>query len=267
LTKIVAVPWETDMRRVAANDSSETWERLLSELDQSAAVDSFAVKITGRSRSLEISRRIESIIRRGYSIENAAESGDVLTLVPRPSGVLFLVSELTSVDSARSYGQSRHFRTYCVALDMSSESMQRLHSVATDEIWAPGDFMGSRGVTEFVVELIASRGIDVVHIVTSKSGVDMIPTLRYCYPGLRFIVEIGDGSAQGDVFVSYVSCRYGNIVDAFISPSTEVAQKLKELHVTSSKIWTRAETETDDLSFGMSFIEGLYGQLIVSSAT
>jgi hypothetical protein len=261
------VPWETDMRHVAANDSSETWERLLSEVDKSAAVDRFAVKITGRSKSPEISSRIEKIISCGYSIENAAESGDVLTLIPRPSGVLFLVSELASVDTSRFSGPSRHFRTYCVAPDMSSEGMQHLPSVAIDEIWAPGDYMGSRGVTEFVVELIANRGIDVVHIVASKSGVDMIPTLRYCYPGLRFIVEIVDGSAQSEVFVSYVSCRYGNIVDAFISPSAEVAQKLKDLHVTSSKVWTPAETEAHDASFAMNFIEGLYGQLIVSSAT
>jgi hypothetical protein len=255
------------MRHVAANDSSETWERLLSEVDQSAAVDRFAVKITGRSKSPEISRRIEKIISRGYSIENAAEGGDVLTLVPRPSGILFLVSELTSAESFLFHNQSRHFRTYCVAPDLSSDSMQRLPSVSTDEFWTPGDFMGSRGGTEFVVELIANRGIDVVHIVTSKSGVDMIPTLHYCYPGLRFIVEIVDGSAQSEVFVSYVSCRYGNIVDAFLSPSAEVAQRLKGLHVTSSKVLTQAETEAHDLSFAMSFIEGLYGQLIVSSAT
>ncbi len=35
---------------------------------------------------------------------------------------------------------------------------------------------------EFVTEVIAGRGVDVVHIVTSKSAVDMIPTLRYSYP-------------------------------------------------------------------------------------
>jgi len=267
MAKIVTVPWQKDVRHVAASDSNETWESLLSEVDQSASLDRFAVKVTGSSTSPEISEHIEKIIGHGYSIEQESGDGDGLTLVPRPSGVLYLVSELPRLDVSPVYGQSRHFRTYCVVLDMSSEGEEHLDSVAVDEIWTAEEFVGSRGFIEFVVELIASRGIDVIHVVGSKSGVDMIPTLRYSYPGLRFVVEISEKLEDSEVFVSYVCCRYGNVVDRFFAPNEEVARRLKELYVTPSKILTLVGTEARDLSSPGNVIEDVYGQLVVASLT
>jgi hypothetical protein len=69
------------------------------------------------------------------------------------------------------------------------------------------------------------------------------------------------------VFVSYVCCRYGNVVDRFFAPNEEVARRLKELYVTPSKILTLVGTEARDLSSPGNVIEDVYGQLVVASLT
>ena len=65
------------------------------------------------------------------------------------------------------------------------------------------------------MELIATRSIDVVHIVNARLGFDLIPALKLAYPPVQVVVQFHGEEPDGGDPIRYVASRYDNLVDAY----------------------------------------------------
>jgi hypothetical protein len=133
------------------------------------------------------------------------------------------------------------------------------------ELWDLDDFIGGDRAAEFVIEFLANREVDIVHIVTSKFGADLLPAVRYCYSRMKVVVDVGDGGAQSQVFSAYVASRYGNLVDVFVTSSATASEELEAAHVSSSKIRRVPRSiDAETQAAVTSEIQTLYHELIGS---
>jgi len=257
------------MRHVALHDSSETWRDLIREVDSRPLHERFAVVVSGAPNPALGSGRVEDLILRGYSLDHEAASADVVMLVPMPTGILLLASDVpeAGVRGSDAPAPTPRFRSYCVVLDARAEDPEEPEApVSADEVWTLDDYIESRGTAEFVMELVAGRGIELVHIVNAKSGVDLLPTLRSGFPRLKVVVEVSDEMGGGATFATYATSRYGNLVDAFIVKDPKFTKQLTDCHITSSRIRLMSEPRCEPVRSGFtpSAVEGLYGELIAS---
>jgi hypothetical protein len=202
---------------IAVTDTDEDWSGLLAEIDRSAADGRAPVRVTlGAPGEMQISR-VASVITRGYSIDHA-EAEHQVVLAPKPGGVLYLVSELDDQDAAPQWlpgVEESSFRQFLLGTEISAVRFAEMASNFPGECWHLDTFMGAASIPEFVMEFVASREIDVVQIVDSRFGLDLLPALRFSYPRLRAVMDVGLAGAQGSVLATYATSRYGNLVDAF----------------------------------------------------
>jgi hypothetical protein len=116
------------------------------------------------------------------------------------------------------------------------------------------------------MEFIGSRGIDLVQVVNARFGVDMVPAVRAGYPSTRVVVDMGAKSGQGRVWLSYVTSRYGNVIDMFCAAQPDVGE-LEAAGVSTSRIcfWGTDHTGTDEAIAALHM--EAYGRLIAALVT
>jgi glycosyltransferase involved in cell wall biosynthesis len=105
-----------------------------------------------------------------------------------------------------------------------------------DEIWPLPDLMRGSEFPPFILGFIESRHIEVVHIMNSRLGYDLMPDMR-CLPNPPAVVvqhhaEEHDRSG----YVRYVAARYGNLVDAFSVTSQQLAEAMTDYDVSRSRM-------------------------------
>ena len=86
------------------------------------------------------------------------------------------------------------------------------------------------------MEFIGSREIDVVQVVNARLGVDLVPTLRSAYPSVRVVVDVDGESAPGRVWLTYITSRYGNVVDAFFAWQLDDVARLEAALVSPTRV-------------------------------
>ena len=107
------------------------------------------------------------------------------------------------------------------------------------------------------MDFIATRGIDVVHIVNARLGFDLIPALKLAYPPVQVVVQFqGEEPDEGD-FIRYVTSRYDNLVDAYSVTNRDAAPLLHDNWVSPRKIHVIPQ-RTGDAH------RALYGALVAS---
>jgi hypothetical protein len=177
--------------------------------------------------------RLGDLIARGYSVE---EGGGAM--VPRPAGVLYLVSSPADegVPTWISHVPTGNFRQHVIAVDASEEAFAQLSSGGAGESWHLDAIMHRGGWAEFIMEFVGGREIDVVQVVAACFGVDLVPALRAAYPSIKVVVDAGADGVQGPAWITYVTSRYGNVIDAFCTPRPAVAATLERTGVSASRI-------------------------------
>jgi hypothetical protein len=258
------VTWEKATRQISLSLSATEWTELLREVDQLGPEHRFRCALSGQADSGLTSVRLGELIGRGFSWEECGSSGRS-ALVPRPAGVLYVVSPLDAQDevpSWMSHLSPHHFRQYLLAVDTADEAFVDLASLCAGESWHLDAFVRRDAWAEFIMEFIASREIDLVQIVTSRLGVDLIPALRAAYPFIRVVVDTGRESAHGQVWLTYVTSRYGNVIDAFCTPQPAVAAALHAEGVSPSRIhlWRAEEGKRDESAAALH--RETYGRLL-----
>jgi hypothetical protein len=253
---------ERDTRRISPSDPGASWKDLLQEIHGLQPEDRFNVELTTNPNGELETERVGALVSEGYSFES--DSNESLVLVPRPCGVLYVFSPFGKNNSppvwiARVPGSS--FRQYLLGLNASEETFALFAPECVEESWHLDAFVRPSAWAQFIIEFIGSRKIDLVQVINAPIGVDLSPTLDSAYPFVRLVVDIGE---TGPAWPTYVSSRYGNLVDAFVTPHPEAVGALEASHISPSKIWSlEVEHWQDDEAVGAMHAQ-LYGQLIAA---
>lgn len=184
-------------------------------------------------------RAAAALIAQGYSI--AAADGPSVTLRPSASSILYLAPWLTvggadkaTVDWFRHIGRDS-FRRFLVTTAPGDNSRFGDCEALADEAWCLPELMSRDRIPQFLAELIANRGIDLVHIMNSKIGIDLMPALKLAYPDLPIVVQF-HGPEEAGGYPRYAVSRYGNLVDAYSVASDEMGRILTGYGVSPSRI-------------------------------
>ena len=86
------------------------------------------------------------------------------------------------------------------------------------------------------MEFIAGRGIDLIEMATSRLALDLVPAARMAFLDIKFIVDLGTDSGLRWDDCTYVTSRYGNLVDAYVTDSAAVVERLQTQYIPAIKI-------------------------------
>ena len=139
-------------------------------------------------------------------------------------------SDRNTVDLLRWLDRDR-FR---VILATTQESRnRRLAEVSgyVDEIWALPELVPGGRFPTLLLDLIATREVDVVHIMNSRLAFDLLPDVVSLPNAPGILVQLHVEEADRSGYVRYVTTRYGNLVDAWSVSSRNLARILEEYGV------------------------------------
>jgi glycosyltransferase involved in cell wall biosynthesis len=102
---------------------------------------------------------------------------------------------------------------------------RRLAEIAdlAEEIWVLPDLMPAERMPAFILDFIVSREIEIVHLMNSRLGFDLLPDIAALPspPGIVVMLHVEEADRSG--YVRYVTTRYGNLVDRFSLTSRHLA--------------------------------------------
>lgn len=104
------------------------------------------------------------------------------------------------------------------------------------EVWPLPDLMAGAAMPRFLFDLIDSRGVEVLHIMNSRLGYDLLPDLGCLPRPPQVVVQLHVEEADRSGYVRYVTTRYGNLVDAFSVTSEHLAEAVHGYGVPRGKI-------------------------------
>jgi hypothetical protein len=233
-----------ETRHISLSLPAEEWAALLGEIDQREQEDRFRCSLSDHSENPLATARVGELIARGYSW---GERGG--GLVPRPAGVLHIASSLAAHEDMAtwiSHMPAQSFRQHVVAVDIGGAAFARFSPPSGAESWHLSALMHRGGWAQFIMEFIASREIDVVQIIAACFGADLVPALRAAYPSIRVVVDTGGEGVSDDAWLTYVTSRYGNVIDAFCTPQSAAAATLRSSGVSASRIHTWSAEHGDE---------------------
>ena len=105
-----------------------------------------------------------------------------------------------------------------------------------EEIWALPDLMPGSEFPSFILGFIESRGVELVHIMNSRLGFDLMPDMRCLPDPPAVVVQLHAEEPDRSGYVRYVASRYGNLVDAFSTVSQQLADAMLDYDVARSRL-------------------------------
>lgn len=219
--------------RVEADPAATTSADLLAELDAPKAIpitDPVAETIDA----------VASLIADGYSVTSV--EGQAVTVVSEPTGVLYLAPWMTigGADKATldwfRYIQPHSFRRYLLTTLASDNALFNQCDTLADEAWCLPEVIDRQAIPQFVIDFIATRRIDVVHIMNSKMGYDLIPAIKLAFPYISIVIQLHCESSDRGGYPRYVASRYENLVNAYSVISEDMKTCMVEYHVSPAKV-------------------------------
>jgi glycosyltransferase involved in cell wall biosynthesis/GT2 family glycosyltransferase len=105
-----------------------------------------------------------------------------------------------------------------------------------EEVWPLPELMSGSRIPRAVLDLVHTREIEVLHLMNSRLGYDLLPDLRCVANPPRVVVQLHVEEAERTGYVRYVTTRYGNLVDAFSVTSEHLAEAVHGYGVPRDKI-------------------------------
>ncbi len=115
---------------------------------------------------------------------------------------------------------------------------RRLGEIAelAEEVWVLPDLMSAEEMPAFILDFVVSRQIEVVHLMNSRLGFDLLPDLTSIPGAPGIVVHLHVEEADRSGYVRYVTTRYGNLVDRFSVTSNHLAGAVQEYGVPHDRI-------------------------------
>ncbi len=89
---------------------------------------------------------------------------------------------------------------------------------------------------EFILGFIESRGVEVVHIMNSRLGFDLLPDMTCLPRPPAVVVQMHAEEPDQTGYVRYVTRRYGNLIDAFSVTSEHLKSTVAGYEIPPSRI-------------------------------
>ena len=234
---------------VVADDSDERWAEL--EASALAGVDDgeyLLLTSLGSDGHQPVPRplvdvwtaRLERLLSAGFTLHRRTRGA--VSFRRAPTSVLYLAPWLTFGGSDKgTIDWLRHlpggaFRRYLLTTQPSANELFGTAEQLAEEAWALPDLMPGSAMPGFIINFVATRNIDVVHIMNSRLGFDLLPALKAAYPHLRTVVQLHVEEEDRSGYCRYVTTRYGNLVDAFSVTSEDLRHKLRRYDVAPSRL-------------------------------
>ena len=95
-----------------------------------------------------------------------------------------------------------------------------------EEVWVLPDVMAGDDMPAFILGFVESRGVEIVHIMNSRLGFDLLPDLATlgCPPAT--VAQLHAEEAGHGGYVSYAAERYAGLIDRFSVISEHLARRL-----------------------------------------
>src|SRR3954447_14954710 len=104
------------------------------------------------------------------------------------------------------------------------------------EVWSLPDVMAGQHMPGFIFDFIATRGIEVVHIMNSRLAYELLPDLAALPNKPAVVVQLHVEEQDRSGYVRLVTRRYGNLVDAFSVTSEHLGGAVAGYGVPRSRI-------------------------------
>jgi glycosyltransferase involved in cell wall biosynthesis len=144
-------------------------------------------------------------------------------------------TDKNTIDWFRKVDRER-FAPYLITTQTSEN--RRLEEVDeyAEEIWVLPDLMGAEEMPAFVLDFVVSRKIEVVHLMNSRLGFDLLPDMTGIPGAPGIVVQLHVEEADRSGYVRYVTTRYGNLVDRFSVTSHHLAAAVEDYGVPPERI-------------------------------
>src|SRR3954447_16106515 len=97
-----------------------------------------------------------------------------------------------------------------------------------EEVWVLPDVVAGDDMPQFILGFVESRGVEVVHIMNSRLGIDLLPDLATLQRPPATVVQLHAEEPGHGGYVSYAGARYAGLVDRFSVTSEHLAATLRE---------------------------------------
>jgi glycosyltransferase involved in cell wall biosynthesis len=144
-------------------------------------------------------------------------------------------SDRNTVDLARWLDRDRY--RLIVATTQESRN-RRLPEIAryAEEVWPLTEIVPGGRMPSLLMDIVAARGVDIVHIMNSRIGFQLLPDLSALPEPPGVLVQLHVEEADRSGYVRYVTTRYGNLVDQWSVSSRHLAGIVEDYGVLADRI-------------------------------
>jgi glycosyltransferase involved in cell wall biosynthesis len=105
-----------------------------------------------------------------------------------------------------------------------------------DAVWNLPDLLEPPQFAGFVLDHLERAGVDVVHIMNSQLGFDLIPWFKHWHPDVSVVVQQHAEEHDRSLYVRYVASRYGHLIDAYSATSEDLKARIVAHGVDPAKV-------------------------------
>ena len=139
----------------------------------------------------------------------------------------------TTLDWLETLDRSRFRAIVATTLPSENRALYAATEFA-DEVWALPDLMPGSEFPRFLLDLAATREVDVLHVGNARLGLLLLPDFAALPHRPRVVVQLHE--AREDGLTRYAASRYNALIDAYSVVSPEIAALLARLHVAPGKV-------------------------------
>jgi len=231
--------------------SEQDWISAISEFDRVLEPDGVCVlDVSDLSRALHSDAfesleglwpaRFARLSGEGFSLYETAAPH--ILLQKARQNVLYIApwvsyggSDKGTIDWFRCLDKER-FRPFLITTQQSDNALLARIEPYAQEIWSLPDFIQGSAMPQFIMDFIASRNIQVLHIMNSRLAYDLLPTLRSYYPWLRIVIQFHVEEEDRSGYCRYVATRYDNLINAYSVTSKNLWRALLDYKISPNKL-------------------------------
>lgn len=105
-----------------------------------------------------------------------------------------------------------------------------------EEVWLLPDLLAGEAFAWFILGFVESRGIDVVHVMNSRLGYDLLPDLAALRRPPKIVVQLHAEEPGHGGYAKYVATRYTQLIDAYSVTSRHLAERMRDYGVRREKL-------------------------------
>jgi glycosyltransferase involved in cell wall biosynthesis len=182
-------------------------------------------------------------------------------------------SDKGTIDWLRWLDRDR-FATFLATTQPSDNRLLEQALPYVEELWPLPEFLAGPHEPALIFDLIHTRGIQVLHIMNSRLGYELLPDLAALPRPPAVVVQLHVEEPDRSGYVRYVTTRYGNLVDAFSVSSRHLAEAVEgyevpagKIHVIPTGVDAQAEFNPDRVKRAVPVEEGDFNVLVPGRLT